>query len=377
MLLVGGDLGVFRAFAPQASVQWTEVGTNLPNALVDSIAYVQPSLLNYAVQPTMNTGPMLVVGTQGRGAWTLSNANVVLAQQPVLTITGTAAAENVTIVRNAANASLLDVSVNGTKILETSVMSVSSIVFNGGGGDDTLTVDSTNGSIPLPGGIHFTGGAGADTLTLTGEAVQSVDTATAGSQNTYTVTDAQGGATEHVVFEDFTSGTDTFTNSLPTASVWERIVDGLVRWWTGYQTPADTSLAVLGATLPNVITGAVAAGESPVSDAPAGGPEDDDTADAVTQGQGLQRLFTFDDGRSLLDELRDGTIHDLASLLTELGRLAGGSATNLGTDTDPRIEFTTTKNLSGSGDFNVAFDESAGTCSSRARWTRAPTSIST
>ena len=147
VLLVGGDLGVFRAFTPAANVQWTEIGTNMPNAPVRSIQFVAPNYANYEGRRALPTDPLMIVATQGRGAWTLTAAKVTLAEPSVLTINGTGAAETVVVSRNAANASLLEVTLNGTKILSTSVLSVSRINFNGGAGIDTLTVDSTNGSI--------------------------------------------------------------------------------------------------------------------------------------------------------------------------------------------------------------------------------------
>ncbi|MDQ1474772.1 MAG: hypothetical protein QOE62_1, partial [Actinomycetota bacterium] len=100
VLLVGSDLGVFRAFTPAASVQWTELGTNVPNAPVRSIQFIAPNYANYVARRALPTDPLLIVATQGRGAWTLTEANVTLAQPSVLTINGTAANETVVVSRN-------------------------------------------------------------------------------------------------------------------------------------------------------------------------------------------------------------------------------------------------------------------------------------
>ncbi len=72
-LVVGGSLGVFRAMVTSIGT-WAEVGGNLPNALVYDLQYDA-------------TDDVLVAGTLGRGAWTLSNASSLFDTNapPVLT----------------------------------------------------------------------------------------------------------------------------------------------------------------------------------------------------------------------------------------------------------------------------------------------------
>ena len=72
----------------------------------------------------------------------------------------------------------------------------------------------------------------------------------------------------------------------------------------------------------------------------------------------MSRLFTFADGRTLLDKVRDGTIHDLASLEAELAALGG--ATVIGPEDAPVFHLTLTKNLAGDAGFDVAFDQFGG-----------------
>ncbi|HBN78489.1 MAG TPA: hypothetical protein DD473_22300, partial [Planctomycetaceae bacterium] len=75
VLVVGGNLGVFSSMV-SALGTWTEVGDNLPNALVYELEYNA-------------TDDILVAGTLGRGAWTLANASVELmdeTDQPGITI---------------------------------------------------------------------------------------------------------------------------------------------------------------------------------------------------------------------------------------------------------------------------------------------------
>jgi hypothetical protein len=71
-LLVGTNLGVYRAFDPQPGVAWTEVGRALPNALVSDLLYTD-------VQGAADD--VLSVGTMGRGVYSLSgDADVVLGR---------------------------------------------------------------------------------------------------------------------------------------------------------------------------------------------------------------------------------------------------------------------------------------------------------
>ncbi|TWT59616.1 choice-of-anchor Q domain-containing protein [Rubinisphaera italica] len=75
VLVVGGNLGVFSSMVSSLGT-WTEVGDNLPNALVYELEYNA-------------TDDILVAGTLGRGAWTLANASVELmdeTDQPGITI---------------------------------------------------------------------------------------------------------------------------------------------------------------------------------------------------------------------------------------------------------------------------------------------------
>ena len=213
VLLVGGALGVSRALGPfTGAVSWLSLGRGLPGTLVDDLVFT-----NYDAVALQNRhlagSDVLLVGTQGRGAWTLDGAEISLGQDPVLTYTGSNLAETILIERNASIASQLDVSVNGSKVFSAPILSLRAIVIQGNGGNDTLTVDSTNGPIFLPGGVSFTGGAGNDTLVLTGGKVHSVGDNTAGAIRTFTVEDTRGGSTEIVRFEDWTPADDTFTNS--------------------------------------------------------------------------------------------------------------------------------------------------------------------
>ena len=151
-LLVGGIGGVFRGILTPGStaVTWTKFGLGLPNATVTDLQVSQADNL-------------VVVGTAGRGAWKASGLLPVIRTTGVLRINGDDGGvrdDNFRLVRNAANPLLLDVFVNSTLPVLTVPFAVpQQITVNGLGGNDTLTLDFSNGSFIPPGGISYDGGA--------------------------------------------------------------------------------------------------------------------------------------------------------------------------------------------------------------------------
>ena len=78
VLLAGGDGGVYRRINPQSGsnlTSWSEVGVNLPNAVVEDILYDPHD-------------DVVVVGTIGRGIWTLYGADIYLDSTNLLLIEG-------------------------------------------------------------------------------------------------------------------------------------------------------------------------------------------------------------------------------------------------------------------------------------------------
>ena len=89
---------------------------------------------------------------------------------------------------------------------------ISEIDIDGLGGNDTLTIDDTNGLISVPNGIHFNGGLGFDTLILqqTGGTPQTSDTYSVGpgtGEGTSIIVGPSG--TQTVFFEDLEPVLDT------------------------------------------------------------------------------------------------------------------------------------------------------------------------
>jgi hypothetical protein len=156
-LLAGGDGGIFRSITTSLGT-WTEFGGGLPNAPVWDMDY-DPN------------DDILVAGTLGRGAWSVSNASTTVFNSGVLQIDGdmdfAGQDDTILLVRNAANPLLLDVFVNGVLFGPYQLSTLNQINVNGLGGNDTLIVDSSNGLVTVPAGIRFDGGIGFDRLDLT------------------------------------------------------------------------------------------------------------------------------------------------------------------------------------------------------------------
>ncbi|HEV7132735.1 MAG TPA: hypothetical protein VGN27_03260, partial [Gaiellaceae bacterium] len=365
VLLVGGNLGVFRAFDPGAgsTTTWTAVGANLPDAMVESLSFTQVDPADYAARRPISVDDVLLAGTLGRGAWTLMSPEVSLALQPTLTIKGTSGADTILIARDAANPGLLSVTVNG-RVWTAPFESVGEIDVLGNAGADTLTIDSTNGSISVPGGIFFTGGTEADSLILKGAKVEKVDTTGSTSTKKVFKVVELGAGSETVTFTDFGTGADPTpdTSGLATPSTAQEVVDTIARW-AGLTQPPAPQLAVFGVALPRALRPqAPPATALPTTGTGRG--QDDVSSDApldpADPSSGISRMFTFADGSTLLDKVNDGTITDVASLLTQLGILAGHAVTNTGTDAFPRIVLNFTKTYTGSVPFSFAFDKFGG-----------------
>src|SRR6185436_13118571 len=103
VLLVGGQGGVSRLFNPKAAgtslpALWTRFGAGLPNAPVFD--------LHLDVDYGARTGGnfVLIAGTLGRGAWTISGESIESLLQPSrLQILGAAQADTFTLSVNPAN----------------------------------------------------------------------------------------------------------------------------------------------------------------------------------------------------------------------------------------------------------------------------------
>ncbi|MCY2929009.1 MAG: FG-GAP-like repeat-containing protein [Planctomycetota bacterium] len=175
---------------------------------------------------------MLVAGTHGRGAWTIGSAGLTLSGDPVLTVSGDDGPNAIRIVLNAGNPAFVDVFVDndtGTPDGSFELSTLTNIILDGLGGNDTFTVDSSNGLIPVP--VAVRGGEGRDSLTLTGgTAVSTVynagPTADAGE-----IVTADAGTTQTVSFTGLEPVVDTV--AAVTLTVNATAADNAINYTTG------------------------------------------------------------------------------------------------------------------------------------------------
>ncbi len=89
----------------------------------------------------------------------------------------------------------VEVYLNST-LIYTATLPINSLTLDGLGGNDTFTVDYTNGKFELPGSVNLLGGAGTDTVTVTGNTFTAVThTALDGDTGGLYYDDAGGAAT--------------------------------------------------------------------------------------------------------------------------------------------------------------------------------------
>lgn len=159
VILVGGAGGLFRKVG---SGGWAEFGAGLPNVLVTDIDVVS------------GNDDLLLVGTLGRGAWTIGGVSQSLHLPSILSLEGSDGVDDVfELERNLSQPWLLDVfHYNSgaikplTPTFSIALASISGIEIWGRGGDDAFIVNFANGPIAVADNITIDGGSGSDTLTL-------------------------------------------------------------------------------------------------------------------------------------------------------------------------------------------------------------------
>lgn len=187
IILVGGQGGVYRTLNASAGAEavWTEFGGNLPNAIVTDVHYDR-------------IDDILIAGTYGRGAWSISNVSDEIADAAILQILGdmdfTGQDDEITLALDENNPLILDVFVNSVApILSVPFSTLSQITVEGLGGNDRLTLDFTDGNVIPISGLAYAGGSDtvADELVLQGGLFDSVAyTATGRGSGTISLDDA-------------------------------------------------------------------------------------------------------------------------------------------------------------------------------------------
>ena len=182
-MLVGTRDGVYRlkvddlaavAEHPSDNALWTGFGGGLPTVPVVDLQFDNRGT------PANLADDVLVAGTQGRGAWVITDATNAAFTDPVLRIETGSGGDEVRLRLMAGAAGLpkrLEVLiggivapciVNGVSGLCPLLNHIVRIAVHTDGGSDTLIVDSVNGEVAPYRGIHFDGGDDADTLSFQG-----------------------------------------------------------------------------------------------------------------------------------------------------------------------------------------------------------------
>ncbi|MGD8477974.1 MAG: hypothetical protein PVI98_12550, partial [Burkholderiales bacterium] len=362
VLLAGGAAGVYRAIDPAPGGIWTEFGSNLPNALVFDLDFSEIDAADYENRPDPFTLPredMLLAGTLGRGAWSVSGADLFLSDESVLQIEGTSGDDEISINRSADNAAIIEVHFGllGDVLYTASIDTLQKIEVMGLGGNDTLTVDSTNGPISIAEGIYFDGGTGTNALTLEGVGAASNTSSTDGPQTTVTIVDARNARTQTVTYENVDPG--SVTNSVAAATTsetfavgWQGVFNMLDAWAAG----ASDELALVGNSLPRALSGRTAATIAPASDEEGGDSEAaaTDALMAALNG-GFARLIEEGLDGIQLEEIAGLSPTELRDRLDLLGDV---TYTDIGGV--QRYELSVTKHLEGEADLSVLASELGG-----------------
>ncbi len=363
VLLVGSVTGVERTLNPLGSpsdstyptaaaaptATWTEFGLGLPNAQVTSIQYTPPETFTPVGGGAQRTfGDTLVVGTRGRGAFTLTNARAYLAVSPGLTILeddGTAGTNHILLLTpDVSNPNLLLEVLDGRTAGVYQISTIDHINVIGLRGNDTLEVSP---DLLLPGGISFDGGGSGNNrliiVDVNGQAADHPNMVVPPGSGQVVITNPQG-----------VEGKVNYTN---TQQVFTQLtnVNNLNRLRNGLQaltldralTQALTTRTVpfLGHSLGSVIAG--------ISNAPQ--PASDPNPDAASS--------SGDSNAPASADLNIDSQGDTESLFTELlqGGPNGFLVSQIGTQITTSAEFIAALNsLSDSGDSKVTETEDSG-----------------
>ena len=369
VLLVGGVNGLFRAIDPGAGVAWTEFGGGLPNTLIRDIDFVERDPAEAANPHNLSRDDILLVATQGRGAWVTLNPDVYLGQETVIHIVGSGGNDDVRVERRSSNASLLDIFVNSTSpVYSLPASAVTGILVEGMGGDDTLTMDSNHGPLFFPKNIVFDGGADSNQLILEGSQSYSLKESTQSGVTTLTLHDVRADQDTTFVYEN-----TILQNNLEETSSLEIIRDTLARVFRGIsqfferESGVEGELALIGHSLPRILNGSQ---ENDID--PAGDPVEDATQvvqnGTIQPSSGLERLVESGQNGFSLSEIGVSilSLADLVAQLDDLDDVAGNVILDEVSDRDGDSVADTTlsiqiaRRLGGSADIVLQSDYGAG-----------------
>ncbi|MBT5707662.1 MAG: hypothetical protein HOI66_15215, partial [Verrucomicrobia bacterium] len=301
------------------------------------------------------------------------NADVYLDQETVIHIVGAGGDDEVRIERRSSNASLLDIYVNSNSpVYSLPASAVAGVKVEGMGGDDTLTVDSSNGPLSFSENIIFDGGADSNQLVLEGSQSYSLQQATDAGVTTLTFHDVRADQDTTFIFEN-----TTLQNNLEETSNLEIIRDSLARVFRGIsqfferESGVEGELALIGHSLPRVLNGGQQNDIDPAGNR-AGDPVEDATQivqnGTIQPSSGLERLVESGQNGFSLSEIGVSilSLGELVSLLDDLDDVAGNVVLDEGSDrdgdsvADTILSIQIARRLGGSADIVVQGDYGAG-----------------
>jgi hypothetical protein len=171
-LLVGGTGGIYRKLG---AGKWTKltgnalpVGSNPSTGAPVPISNALPNMTVTAMR-WYASNDVLVVGTMGRGAYSIRGAAAALQSTPTLVVNGGSGDDVIELERTVANPWRLDVyeyafgsTKPSTPTQRYHLSSINRIQLNGNGGSDQFIFNTPGGAIDVPEGIVISGGSGTN-----------------------------------------------------------------------------------------------------------------------------------------------------------------------------------------------------------------------
>jgi len=129
-LLAGGRGGVFRLSANPSCTDaaWSEYGQSLPNTVVNDLQ--------------LYNNRRLIAGTAGRGIWMIDDISTTINQDVILTITGTAGADTISVQLDPNNPSAIVVNDGVNAPQSYTRGTFTRLVIDAGNGADTIVIGS-------------------------------------------------------------------------------------------------------------------------------------------------------------------------------------------------------------------------------------------
>jgi GH43 family beta-xylosidase len=128
--------------------------------MLDKVVWTADAWPTFGNGGTPSTTPQAGVrvdGASGAGRYTIAGD-----------AGGVATDDLITVIRNAADASVLDVVVNGATRLSTPFDEIENLTLSGGSGNDTLVLDYSRGECSPGSGLTFAGSTGTDVVRIVG-----------------------------------------------------------------------------------------------------------------------------------------------------------------------------------------------------------------